>query len=297
MSDNIVPIEIGSNAPTLQGYALGLSEQASTWLSTELANGEFKVPEGYDIKGEVASAMVKLNTMKGASDKSVLEQCTPESVLIFLKDMVTQGLSFTRNQCYAIPYGPELKMNRSYFGTITTIQNMFPKYEITCNVIFDGDSFDYCTDTLGGYNFVDNHKSSFLNRDNGVIGVYGAIVDKETGKRVYAEVMTRKEIDTSWSHAKTSKVQNEFPTEMAKRTLINRMCKKFINSKPTGMTAAQFEAYNRTTEAEYDTITVSEEKPQSGANLKGAKKFDSVMAKRAQEAETATDANAQEIPF
>ncbi|WP_262343194.1 recombinase RecT, partial [Lactiplantibacillus plantarum] len=48
------------------------------------------------------------------------------------------------------------------------------------------------------------------------------------GNRTYT-VMTKKDIDTSWSHAKTKKVQNEFPEEMAKRTVINRAAKFYIN--------------------------------------------------------------------
>lgn len=285
---SVAPIKTEGNDLTLQGYTLGIADEASTWLSTELSSQSFKVPEGYDLKGEVSSAMVKLSGMTDKAGKPILSIVSRESVLMFLKDMTTQGLSFTRNQCYAIPYGNELKLQRSYFGTISALSNMFPGYEPTANVIYDGDTFDYGTDSLNGYNYIDNHVSSFLNRDNPIVGVYGSIIDKATGKRVYGAVMTRKEIDKSWNKARTKNVQEEFPTEMAKRTLINRMCKLFINSKPTGMTAMQFEAYNRTTENEYENkpSPVSTERP-SG---KGSAGFDK-MAARAEEAKT------EEIPF
>ncbi len=42
--------------------------------------------------------------------------------------------------------------------------------------------------------------------------------------------MTKKQIDKSWSKAKTKNVQNDFPEEMAKRTVINRAAKYLINT-------------------------------------------------------------------
>lgn len=60
----------------------------------------------------------------------------------------------------------------------------------------------------------------------------------------------KKDIDTSWSHAKTKKVQNEFPEEMAKRTVINRAAKFYINSSSDNDLFVQ--AVNETTSNEYE---------------------------------------------
>ena len=62
--------------------------------------------------------------------------------------------------------------------------------------------------------------------------------------------MTKKEIDASWSQAKTTNVQKKFPQEMAKRTVINRAAKAFINT--SGDSDLLIEAINNTTENEYD---------------------------------------------
>ena len=96
-----------------------------------------------------------------------------------------------------------------------------------------------------------NIKSSIENRDKPIVGAYGTIFEKATGKVIFSEVMSWKEILTSWSHAKTDKVQKEFPQEMAKRTLIQRMCKLFLNTeKMSSVEGAK--AYNEMTSNSYD---------------------------------------------
>ena len=62
--------------------------------------------------------------------------------------------------------------------------------------------------------------------------------------------MTKKEIDKSWSKAKTKNVQTDFPQEMAKRTVINRAAKSFINTSDDSDLLT--ESIKRTTENEYD---------------------------------------------
>src|SRR5699024_4303409 len=63
--------------------------------------------------------------------------------------------------------------------------------------------------------------------------------------------MTRKEIDASWGQSKTGRaVHKKFPQEMAKRTVINRAAKAFINTSDDSDLLV--EAINNSTENEYD---------------------------------------------
>src|SRR5690625_7696181 len=63
--------------------------------------------------------------------------------------------------------------------------------------------------------------------------------------------MTRKEIDASWGQSKTGQaVHKKFPQEMAKRTVINRAAKAFINTSDDSDLLV--DAINRSTENEYD---------------------------------------------
>ena len=60
-------------------------------------------------------------------------------------------------------------------------------------------------------------------------------------------------IQSSWNQSKSrdQKVHKQFPSEMAKRTVINRACKFFINTSDDN-DLNLLEAFNRSTENEYD---------------------------------------------
>lgn len=234
--------------------AVAYSKEATTWLQSEVANNLLKAPKDYDLGSEVSLALLKVAEVRDKSGNLALDVCTKASVFSALKQMSLSGLSMAKNQCYPIVYGDKLQIMRSYFGTVAQLERMFPDYKVTANVIFKGDTYDYVFNEDTSCYEIQNLKSSLANRDNELEGAFGTIKDKRTGAVLFSEVMSMKEIKTSWSHAKTNKVQQEFPQEMAKRTLINRMAKMFVN-KSRGVDATVVEAYNAMTEAEYDNTT------------------------------------------
>lgn len=236
---------------TCEKKAVAYSKEATTWLQSEVANNLLKAPKDYDLGSEVSLALLKVAEVRDKSGNLALDVCTKASVFSALKQMSLCGLSMAKNQCYPIVYGDKLQIMRSYFGTVAQLERMFPDYKITANVIFKGDSYDYVFNEDTSCYEIQNLKSSLANRDNELEGAFGTIKDKRTGVVIFSEVMSMKEIRTSWSHAKTNKVQQEFPQEMAKRTLINRMAKMFVN-KSRGVDATVVEAYNAMTESEYD---------------------------------------------
>lgn len=288
------PIVTEGEGLSIQGYTLGIADDASAWLSTELANGTFRVPEGYDIKGECASAALKLMNTKNNKGEAILSICSRESVLMFFKDMVAQNLSFVNNQCYAIPYGEVLSCTPSYFGERAIFSENFPGLLMTANVIYEGDTYDYCTDAKHGFNFIENHKSSLQNRNKPIVAAYCTVIDKESDKQVNGCVMTLEEIQTSWSQSRNRSVQEKFPVDMAKRTVFKKMCKEYNNTGKGNFTAMQMSAYRRNEEAEYTSVTATAEtSSKETRNLKGAAKFDKVMAEKA----NAETVETQEIPF
>lgn len=236
---------------TVEKKAVAYSKEATTWLQSEVANNLLKAPKDYDLGSEVSLALLKVAEVRDKSGNLALDVCTKASVFSALKQMSLCGLSMAKNQCYPIVYGDKLQIMRSYFGTVAQLERMFPDYKVTANVIFKGDTYDYVFNEDTSCYEIQNLKSSLANRDNELEGAFGTIKDKRTGAVLFSEVMSMKEIKTSWSHAKTNKVQQEFPQEMAKRTLINRMAKMFVN-KSRGVDATVVEAYNAMTEAEYD---------------------------------------------
>ncbi|HGD1285801.1 TPA: recombinase RecT [Streptococcus agalactiae] len=169
-----------------------------------------------------------------------------DSIYNALLDMVTQGLSPAKNQCYFVPYGNAVKLTRSYFGTMKVVKQLPEVKDIYAEVIYKGDEFKIKNEN-GRKVFV-SHDTDWMNADNEIVGAY-CIIEKEDSEKILT-VMTKKEIDKSWSKAKTKNVQNDFPQEMAKRTVINRAAKQFLNTSDDNDLFV--DAVNRTTENEYD---------------------------------------------
>lgn len=211
----------------------------------DMKNNEgLSLPPDYSVGNALNSAYLILSdTSKG---QPLLDKCDQGSVIKALMNMAIQGLSPAKNQCYFIPYGNQLVMQRSYFGSISVVKRLSNVKDIQAQVVHKDDTFK-----IGGENgvlVVKEFEPSFENLDKPIIGAFAWIEDIN-GNRTYT-VMTKKDINTSWSHAKTKKVQNEFPEEMAKRTVINRAAKFYINSSSDNDLFVQ--AVNETTSNEYE---------------------------------------------
>ncbi|EOH71593.1 recombinase RecT [Enterococcus malodoratus] len=210
-----------------------------------LKNEGLHLPPGYAAANALKSAFFELQEVQDRNKKPALDVCTKESIANTLLDMVVQGLSPAKKQCYFIVYGNKLQLNRSYFGTQAVLKRLSNVKDIWANVIYQGDTFDI--EIVNGRETLKDHKTAFENRDNEIIGAY-CIIEKTDGERVLT-TMTKNEIDKSWSKAKTKNVQNDFPQEMAKRTVINRAAKAFVNTSDDS--DLLIEAINNTTANEY----------------------------------------------
>lgn len=211
----------------------------------DMKNNEgLSLPPDYSVGNALNSAYLILSD--NTKGQPLLDKCDQGSVIKALMNMAIQGLSPAKNQCYFIPYGNQLVMQRSYFGSISVVKRLSNVKDIQAQVVHKDDTFK-----IGGENgvlVVKEFEPSFENLDKPIIGAF-AWVEDLNGNRTYT-VMTKKDIDTSWSHAKTKKVQNEFPEEMAKRTVINRAAKFYINSSSDNDLFVQ--AVNDTTSSEYE---------------------------------------------
>ncbi|HFX5453312.1 TPA: recombinase RecT [Streptococcus pyogenes] len=201
------------------------------------------IAPNYSVSNALSSAYYAL---KNSNSGNLLEKCTHESIYNALLDMVTQGLSPAKTQCYFIPYGNSVKLNRSYFGTMKVVKQLSEVKDIYVKVIYEGDDFQ-AENTETGWKFV-KHDSNWKNQDNLIEGAY-CIIKKNDGEEVMT-IMTKKEIDKSWGQSRNGSVQKNFPQEMAKRTVINRAAKQFFNTSDDNDLFV--DAVNRTTENEYD---------------------------------------------
>ncbi|HEM4412105.1 TPA: recombinase RecT, partial [Streptococcus suis] len=185
----------------------------------EMQSEGLMIAQNYSVSNALSSAYYAL---KNAPGGNLLEKCTPDSIYNALLDMVTQGLSPAKTQCYFVPYGNTVKLTRSYFGTMKVVKQLPEVKDIYAEVIYEGDDFKIKNEN-GRKVFV-SHDTDWTNADNAIVGAY-CIIEKVDGEKILT-VMTKKEIDKSWSQAKTKNVQNNFPQEMAKRTVINRAAKQ-----------------------------------------------------------------------
>ncbi|NJP37897.1 recombinase RecT [Alkalicoccus luteus] len=203
-------------------------------------SGELHFPPSYSPENAMKSAWLLLQdikTSKNDGNRPALEVCSKDSIANALLDMVVQGLNPAKKQGYFIVYGKTLAFQRSYFGTMAVTKRVTGAKEIDAAVIYEGDEVDY--EIINGRIQNLKHKQKFgnINKDN-IVGAYCTIVMAEGN--VYTELMTIAEIRQAWSKAqfwakdakeeKKGSTHDEFKQEMAKKTVINRACKKFMNS-------------------------------------------------------------------
>lgn len=201
------------------------------------------LPEQYSAKNALSSAFFTLQKVYG------IEKATQESIANALLDMVTQGLSPAKTQCYFIVYGNELQMQRSYFGTVAALKRLSNVSKVKAEVIHEGDTFEIGSNEDMEM-IVTKFEPKFENMNKPIIGAF-AMIKLEDGSINYT-VMTKEEIDKSWqqSRNKNNKVQQNFGQEMAKRTVLNRAAKMFINTSDDSDLLTG--AINNTTENEFE---------------------------------------------
>lgn len=218
----------------------------------QMQKGEdLKLPADYDVSEALQSAMIALRSVPGKNYTTInafdSRQADQTSVYNALLSMATQGLSVGKNQGYLIAYGNKITFMRSYFGTQTVLKRLPEIKDVFATVVHQDDKFVVDIDESGN-TIVKDHHTDFQNLDKPLVGAYATIVRSDGSK--LQEVMTMEQIKNSWSQAKTSKVQEKFPDQMAKRTVINRLAKNIINS--VGGNELLVSAINRSTEDEFD---------------------------------------------
>ncbi|MEK1471415.1 recombinase RecT [Limosilactobacillus fermentum] len=246
----------------------GIIEKVSDRIEAMKDEEGLALPSNYSAQNALQAAALKLQSVKGRDGRPALTYCTQASVATALLDMVIQGLSPAKNQCYFIVYGNELQMQRSYFGTIAALKRLDSVEDIDAQVVHRGDKFEIGADEIG-HIVVTKFEPSFTNLDKELIGAFAFI--KLANGRVDYTVMTKAQIDTSWAQSRNrqNNVQKKFSDEMAKRTVLNRAAKMFINTSDDSDLLTG--SINAATEAEYeepkDVTQTADEEQGSTAKL------------------------------
>jgi len=232
-------------------------------------NGEMQFPPNYIPQNAMKSAWLMLQDIKDKNGKPALECCDRNSIANSLLDMVVQGLSPAKKQCYFVVYGSKLQLMRSYMGTVAVTKRLNGVKDVKAYCIYEGDefetTFDVDTATLKVTKYAPKFENIDINKIKGAI----AIVVRENGP-LHTEIMSMEQIRKSWGqgYAKgEGKIHKNFTEEMAKKTVINRACKMYANTSDDSDILIQ--AFNNSTTNDYkDTETEVKAEIKEKANKK-----------------------------
>lgn len=203
------------------------------------AEGSIQLPPNYSIPNALQAAEHVL-TQRDQGGRSVLDQVTDKASVAFaLRYMIEMGLNPGKDQCYFIPRGGKLTLQRSYFGDMAIAKRIDPRIEdITAEVVYEGERVKIARRM--GHQVVEEHDYDFATRGSGrIVAAYCDVVYKDG--RVHSTFMTMEEIERSWKSggaAMNGKAHKFTPGEMAKRTVIRKACKPIIQSSDDGMLLA-----------------------------------------------------------
>lgn len=227
--------------PKLTDLVLGRIDEMKQTQSLSL-------PKNYNASNALNAAFLELQKVQDRNHRPALEVCSHDSIVKSLLDMTLQGLSPAKDQCYFIVYGKELQMQRSYFGTVAAVKRLDGVKKVRAEVVHEGDEFEIGSDDDMEL-IVKKFVPKFENLDKPIVGAFALIKTDEGNSYT---VMSKHEIDQSWAQTrqKNNAVQRNFSQEMAKRTVLNRAAKMFINTSDDSDLLTG--AINETTSNEYD---------------------------------------------
>jgi len=259
-------------------------EDAGKQIEILQKKGNLALPPNYSAQNALMSAWLVLQETVDKNKFPVLQSCTRVSIVNSLLDMVIQGLNPSKKQCYFIAYGKKLSCMRSYFGSMAIVKNLAGAKDVYAEMIYAGDEFKY--EIINGNKKVISHTQRFANIDpEKIAGAYCTIVFDE---KEFTEVMDIQQIKKAWKKSKMDpgregSTHKEFPEEMCKRTVIQRACKRYINSSSDD--ALLLAALNRTDEISTEEEVSAEIKEKANKEVIDLEKVESPNEEEEQKGE------------
>lgn len=242
--------QIASIAPTKNTVVNAVIEKIGKLQDS----GHLALPANYSPQNALMSAYLTLQTTVDKEKRPVLQTCTQESIANSLLDMVIQGLNPARKQCYFIAYGNQLVCQRSYFGTMTVAKRITKAMkDPQAECVYEGDEFEY--EIRGANKYITKHAQKLASIDKSkIIGAYATLF-LPSGETI-TEVMTIDQIKQAWRQSRQNpfdekgnlipnSVHGKFTEEMAKKTVLGRVCKSVINSSDDSSLDLVVESYRR----------------------------------------------------
>ena len=187
-------------------------------LTDKLVAVETALPKEFNRERFVQNCLAVMN------EKPELAQINKAEVIQGLCKGAYLGLDFMNKECYLIKYGNSVQFQTDYKGEKKFVKNysIRPIQEIYAKVVREGDSFK--EKIIDGRPSIDFEPLPF--NGNQIVGAFAVVLYKDGGMEY--EVMTTKDINdvrNNYSKATNSKAWKCSWDEMAKKTVLRRLCK------------------------------------------------------------------------
>lgn len=211
--------------------------QALNEIETMIEQNGIDIPENYSYKNAIQQtrfALVKPIESGKHQGKTLLEVCTPVSILQAVIEMAQKGLSIAKKQCYFIPYGNSCTLSVSYQGNVAMAKRSGKDVEdILAYPVYEGDKFEIGYNLGKGILEIKTYEPDVTKwTKNKLIGAF-AIVINSNGEVKYTEYMTIEQIKDAWNMGAAkgqSPAHKNFPDQQALKTVKSRAAKSYINS-------------------------------------------------------------------
>ena len=192
--------------------------QFSQQLSDKLTAVQGALPKAFNRERFVQNALAVMN------EKPELAKINRNQVIQGLCKGAYLGLDFMSKECYLIPYGNSVQFQTDYKGECKFVKRyaIRPILDIFAKVVRKGDFFE---EGISDNKPVINFKPLPFNNDE-IVGAFAIVLYKDGGMEY--ETMSCDAIQSvrnNYSKASQSKAWKSSFDEMAKKTVLRRLCK------------------------------------------------------------------------
>lgn len=228
-------------------------------LTTELNEHKAALPVGFNVDRFVQNAITLLNG--NDSLMKFAKQYGTTQIKAGLMRAAYQDLDAMNQEVYLIPYSSTLQFMPSFKGMAKMVRKYSTRKvrDIYSKCVREGDVFE--ESIVNGQPTINFTAKPFNNGE--IIGVF-AVCLFEDGGLIY-EAMSKEEVEScrKQSKAKNSPAWTCFWGEMARKTVVRRLCKSItLNMDPDAR-----EMFEAGTEIETDPSVIAEQEISENANI------------------------------
>lgn len=224
MSTSVNQVQNQSLQPASnQNQALTQSDKLKKTLTLFRDKLSKALPQGRNVDQEINSIIAVV------ASSPALQRCTPESIALAAFDAATIGLPINKlGLVWLVPFGQEAKLQIGYRGYIQLVTESGQVLDVSAECVYEKDRFKY---TLGSNPNIE-HEPPVKGDRGKIIAVY-AIARFANGFLKHI-VMSKETVDFIRSKSKSS-ANGPWVSdydEMAKKTVVKRLCKLLPYSLP-----------------------------------------------------------------